>query len=120
VNRVGLASALAALESHEFVDGVRRENESRRAWFRAQLEARGFAPLPSETNFVLVPVVDAPGVPVALDEEFGIKVRDTTAFGMPGHVRVSLGRVDEMGRVLAALESVASPARHAVAPGISH
>ncbi len=54
----------------------------------AMLHALGWACLPSETNFFCAGPTQAPDLTRL--RAAGVKLRDTTSFGLPGHVRVSV------------------------------
>jgi threonine-phosphate decarboxylase len=74
-----------------------------RAALVAALARRGFAALPSDANYVLVP--DAPGLRDGLAGQ-AILVRDTASFGLRGGVRIAVpdaAGVDRLDRALAAL-----------------
>jgi histidinol-phosphate aminotransferase len=103
VNSISLAAAAAALEDDAF---VRRSYELNQAGMR-QLVA-GFGRLgvefiPSFGNFVTVRVGNAAGVYRKLLEQ-GVIVRPIRAYGMPQHLRVTVGLESENARFLAALE----------------
>ncbi len=84
---------------------TRCRNERKR--FAAELREKGWAPLPSSTNFILSHVGPAGAeVGVRLAER-GIRVRDCTSFGLPEHLRVAVRRPEENDELLAAL----TPAR---------
>lgn len=90
VNRLGQVAALAALEDREHWEKTRRVVLEERAFLSAGLRARGYAFPPSQANFLLVKVPDAP----ALREKLlraGIVVRDGADLGFPGHLRISVG-----------------------------
>lgn len=93
-------AAAAALE-----DEVHRENSlAANAFGRAQLEAGmeklGIAYLPSAANFILLRAADGA---TRYFEERGIKVKDMQRYGLPGHIRVSVGRAADNARFLAVL-----------------
>ncbi|MCA2977277.1 MAG: histidinol dehydrogenase, partial [Myxococcaceae bacterium] len=106
------ACALAALSSDgRWVDeGIAAVRASRAAFVDA-LTARGFAPLPSEANFVLVPIPPTPGggARPAADvadrmRAFGVSVRAFPALpGLGEAVRISVGPDAVMRRCLDAL-----------------
>ena len=90
VNRLGQIAALAALEDREHWDKTRRVVLEERAFLSAGLTKRGYPFPPSQANFLLVKVPDAP----ALREKLlraGIVVRDGAGVGFPGHLRISIG-----------------------------
>jgi histidinol-phosphate aminotransferase len=103
VNSVSLAAATAALDDGEFVG---RSHELNLAGMR-QLTA-GFARLrldyiPSYGNFVSFRVGDAAGVFRRL-LALGVIVRPIASYGLPEHLRVTVGLPAENERFLTALE----------------
>jgi histidinol dehydrogenase len=74
-------AALAALkEDHDWIAGRIEEVRANRARFVAALEQLGLAPLPSEANFVLVPVRDAAALALRMRREgSGVAVRPFVA-----------------------------------------
>jgi len=107
VNRVAEAAAVAALEDREgWIPGIRAATLEGRARLAFELAARGYTPLPSSANFILVPVDDAVFVTASLRQE-GVAVRPFP--GLPGlgdAIRVSVGPAAELDRFLLALDRV--------------
>nr|WP_296067766.1 histidinol-phosphate transaminase [uncultured Actinoplanes sp.] len=106
VNRIGQAAAVAACHDGDHVENVRKRNAERRDWFLAEAARRGRSCLPSVTNFVAVAVRDSAAAEALLAEEHGILVRDAGRFGFAGHLRVSLGEVDDLIRFFDALDLI--------------
>ncbi|MCC7487361.1 MAG: histidinol-phosphate transaminase [Burkholderiales bacterium] len=103
VNSISLAAAAAALDDSEF---VRASFELNRAGMR-QLVA-GFGRLgvefiPSSGNFVTFRAGDAQRVYRRL-LELGVIVRPIASYGLPQHLRVTVGLESENARFLASLE----------------
>jgi histidinol dehydrogenase len=98
------ACALAALgPGREWVMKHIESVKQSRARFFAQLRAAGFQPLPSEANFILVPVTSAEET-VGRMRERGVSVRPFTALaGVGDAVRVSIGPESVMTKCLQAL-----------------
>ncbi len=105
-NRAGQAAALAALGDQGHLERVRQRNRDRRAWFMQELDRRGRRYLPSVTNFVAVEVAESASVEQRLAEDHGILVRDAGRFGFPGYVRVSLGELPDLRRLLDVLDEL--------------
>ncbi|MFE9045013.1 aminotransferase class I/II-fold pyridoxal phosphate-dependent enzyme [Streptomyces sp. NPDC012421] len=106
VNRVAQRAALAALSHPAHVELNRTRNAEARELLYAGLEAAGVGHVRSQTNFVLV---EAPGggaeLAARLAENHGIATRDLGIFGMPRHLRVTVGtpeQVERFSRALAA------------------
>ena len=105
VNMAAQAAALAALDdSAHLQESVRRNREGMQ-----QLEA-GFARLgldwiPSAGNFVTVDTGRTAAEVYAALLQQGIIARPVANYGMPNHLRVTVGRADENARFLASLQA---------------
>jgi histidinol-phosphate aminotransferase len=100
VSTVAQAAALAALDD---VDHVRRAlavNAAGRERLERELAALGIPTWPSETNFLLAK--PGAGTHDALLRE-GVIVRPLGGFGMPDHVRITIGLPEENERLVKAL-----------------
>jgi histidinol-phosphate aminotransferase len=105
VGALAVRAALAALDQdREWVRQTVAQLVECRARCIAELTARGFAPLPSEGNFVLVPVPDALAIAQATRES-GVAVRPFPGLTRVGDaVRITIGPWSEMEAALGALE----------------
>jgi histidinol-phosphate aminotransferase len=117
VTSVGQAAALAALDD---IDHVRRSVETNRAERRRlfyELTKLGLSPVPSETNFLFIPL--GPYAKALCDELLheGVIVRPLAWMGFPEAIRISVGNPAENTKLLAAL-SYALP-RHQSKPALS-
>jgi histidinol-phosphate aminotransferase len=111
VNCAALAAGCACLRATEAVEARRREVAAARDAVSEGLRAAGLEPLPSVTNFVLARVdVDD----VALGErmaERGLLIRPGTEYGLPGHVRVTVGPAPLIERFNAELAAACTALR---------
>lgn len=108
VNSLALTAAAAALDD---VDFVRRSFELNRIGMRqltAGLDRLGLDYIPSYGNFVSFRVRDAAGVFQKLLRA-GVIVRPIASYGMPQHLRVTIGLESENARFLTALERAVAP-----------
>ncbi|HET9763032.1 MAG TPA: histidinol-phosphate transaminase [Casimicrobiaceae bacterium] len=104
VSSIAQAAALAALDDTEYVDESARLNRVGMAQLTRGLDALGAAYVPSHANFVLVHVGDGGRVYERLLRQ-GVIVRPVANYGLPHHVRVTVGLPEENRRFLTALES---------------
>jgi histidinol-phosphate aminotransferase len=105
VSSIAQAAAVAALDDEAF---VRRSFELNRAGMRqltAGFRGLGLDWIESHANFVSVRVGDAPRVFREL-LRLGVIVRPVGGYGMPEHLRVSIGLEQENTRFLEALAQV--------------
>jgi histidinol-phosphate aminotransferase len=104
VNSVAQAAALAALADTEYVAASAALNKSGLAELARGLDALGVAYVPSHANFVLVRIGPAAEVYEKLLRQ-GVIVRPVASYGLPQHLRVTVGLPHENQRFLAALAS---------------
>ncbi|MBC8022115.1 MAG: histidinol-phosphate transaminase [Burkholderiales bacterium] len=102
VNHLALVAACAALEDHEFIAKSREVNARGLEQLEEGLKALRLPFIPSRGNFITVRVGDAARIYAALLEE-GVIVRPIAGYGMPEHVRVTIGLAEHNERFLAAL-----------------
>lgn len=108
VNLLAEAAAVAAIDDEEHLDRTVRENTAGLAYLRRELGALGIETWPSEANFVLAK--PGPGTYERLLRE-GVIVRPLAGFGMPDHVRITIGRPDENERLVKAMRRVVEGGR---------
>lgn len=99
------AAALGALRHAPAMLQMVDEIVAQRDRMSATLEALGYEPHESWTNFVLFGGVDDPGATWRGLYDQGVLIRDV---GIPGHLRVSAGTEDETTAFLEALASLDS------------
>jgi histidinol-phosphate aminotransferase len=104
VNSVAQAAAIAALADTEYVVESARLNRAGLVQLMRGLDAMGVAYAPSHANFLLVEVGDSAAVYEALLRQ-GVIVRPVANYGLPRHLRVSVGLPSENERFLAALRT---------------
>ncbi len=106
VNSLALAAAEAALGQADFVAESVALNRSGMARLSAALARLGYATLPSAGNFLCVDLKrDAAPVFDAL-QRAGVIVRPISEYGLPRHIRVSVGLPEENQRFLDALAAI--------------
>src|SRR5579859_3523464 len=97
-----LAAGEAALADRDFFDLARRHNIYWRGWLAEELTRLGLDVTPSATNFLLVKFADARAADAFLRSR-GIIVRAVASYGLPHHLRITIGREDEVRAVAEAL-----------------
>jgi histidinol-phosphate aminotransferase len=103
VNSLSLAAAAAALGDHEFVRRSFELNRSGMKQITDGLKKLGIDFIPSFGNFVSFRVGEAAAVFQRL-LKMGVIVRPIASYGMPQHLRVTIGLESENARFLAALK----------------
>jgi histidinol-phosphate aminotransferase len=105
VNLLAQVAGVAALADSEHVLRSRAHADTSRAFLLEQLRTLGLAPIPSETNFVAVPVGDDGAVSDGLRAQ-GFTVTPLAGWGLPGLIRISFGTTEQNQAFVAALEAV--------------
>jgi histidinol-phosphate aminotransferase len=108
VNLLAEAAAVAALDDHDHLDRTVRQNAAGIDFLRRELAALGIETWPSEANFLLAK--PGPGTYERLLRE-GIIVRPLGGFGMPDHVRITIGLPEENERLVKALRRMVEEER---------
>ncbi|MEO5700720.1 MAG: histidinol-phosphate transaminase [Casimicrobiaceae bacterium] len=103
VNALAQAAAVAALADATYVAESRALNRAGMQALEEGFAALGLSWTPSHTNFVLVRVGDAARVYQGLLRQ-GVIVRPVGNYGLPEHLRVTIGLPHENARFLAALD----------------
>lgn len=103
VNNVALAAAAAALDDETFLAESFVANRRGMEQLVHGFKRLGLDYIPSHGNFVTVRVGDAARINLALLKQ-GVIVRPIGGYGMPEHLRVSVGLESENARFLEALE----------------
>lgn len=105
VSSLAQAAAVAAMEDEAFLEECVNINRAGMQQMTAGFERLGLEYIPSSGNFVAVKVGDAAKVNLGLLKR-GMIVRPIANYGMPEHLRVSIGLESENRQFLLALESV--------------
>jgi histidinol-phosphate aminotransferase len=105
VNHLALVAACAALDDEAFIAKSREVNAAGLRQLEAGFRRLGLEFIASQGNFIAVRVGDAPRVYAALLAK-GIIVRPIAGYGLPEHLRVTVGLPEHNERFLAALQGV--------------
>lgn len=107
-NSLAQAAATAALGDRDYLEKTVRMNRDELQKLDAGLRELGLTTLPSACNFVTADV-ERPGREVfeALLKE-GVIVRPLDGYGLPTHLRISVGLPEQNQRLLAAMKKVLS------------
>jgi histidinol-phosphate aminotransferase len=106
VNLLAEAAGRAALEDREFVEATLLTVVQGREYLSRALTGLGCRVFPSQANFLLVrPPVDAGALFEGLLAQ-GVIIRHLASYGMPEHVRVSIGTAEENEELVRAMEGL--------------
>lgn len=103
-----VCAAIASLGDQAFLDRSRAHNTHWREWLMGQLAVRNdLRVLPSITNFVLVGLGSAELANALLRhlQDCRIQIRPMGGYALPDHVRMTIGREEEMLSLMAALKN---------------
>lgn len=116
VNSLAMAAAAESLFDDEFLRRTAVLNAEGLTYLSEALKARGLTPLPSKGNFILVdlrprlePSADRPSLGVWLFEALmarGVITRPVANYGLPHHLRISIGTRAELDAFLKALDAL--------------
>jgi histidinol-phosphate aminotransferase len=107
VNIPAQLAAVAGLNDDDFQERSLALVELWRPWMTQQLGGMGLEPVPSAANFVLVGFPKTPGKTAKEAEEFlgkrGLIVRGVGGYGLPDHLRITIGLEEHNRAVVDAL-----------------
>ncbi|MEM7391090.1 MAG: histidinol-phosphate transaminase [Verrucomicrobiota bacterium] len=103
-NAMAQAAAIAALDDIEHLDRTRKMVRDGLHYLTGEFERLGFGVVPSEVNFMLVKVGEGRACFEALQKK-GVVVRPMDGYGLPDHVRVTVGTREENEKLIKALEA---------------
>lgn len=106
VNSLALASAIAVMNDDAFVQKVAENNRQELQRYEAFCQQYGLDYIPSKGNFITIDFKQsaAPIYDALLRE--GVIVRPIAGYGMPNHLRISVGLPEENERLFKALVKV--------------
>jgi histidinol-phosphate aminotransferase len=102
VNHLAMVAACAALEDHEFIERSREVNARGLEQLREGLERLGLEYIPAFGNFITFRAGKAQSIYQSMLAE-GVIVRPIAGYGLPEHLRVTVGLPEQNERFLAAL-----------------
>ena len=107
ISSAAQAAGVAALDDLAHSDASRAHNDIWLPWLAGELAALGLKVVPSVGNFVLVKFPGSGAKTAAAANAFlnarGIIPRAVANYGLPDHLRITVGLEDEMRAVVAAL-----------------
>ncbi|MEE4639652.1 MAG: histidinol-phosphate transaminase [Wenzhouxiangella sp.] len=106
VNSLALAAARAALDDAAFIERSRTANQDGMIQLRDGLQTLGLDVLPSAANFVLVDIGRAAAPINEALMRVGVIVRPVANYGLPNHLRITIGTAKQNRRLLAALTEI--------------
>ena len=106
VNRLAQAAAEAAMDDHDFVAAVIKNNDEGRAYLNAEFDKLGLSYAPSYGNFIFVDIgMPAPEANEGLLKR-GVVIRPGHQWGCETYLRVTIGNPAENAAFIEALKAV--------------
>lgn len=105
VNAAALAAAEAAIRDTGYVEHCAVTNEVWRDWLTKETQRAGFAVTPSHGNFILVGTGARTAEVESHLKRRGVIGRRVDGYGLPGHLRITVGDEEGCQAVAAALQS---------------
>lgn len=107
VSSAAQAAGLAALDDVAALDRAREHNDLWRPWLERALKDMGLELTDGVANFVLVrfPPPRSPAAAFAFLQSRGILTRKVAAYGLPEHLRITIGTEEEMRAVASAVKA---------------
>jgi histidinol-phosphate aminotransferase len=107
VNIMALAAAIASLNDSDQVTKGRRLNSETKKWISGEIEALGYKYIPSQANFMMVDLRRPVRPAIDAMRQRGVQVGRMFP-ALPNHMRVTIGKREEMEAFLAAFRQVMS------------
>jgi len=105
VNAVAQKAGIIAIAEEEYLKQCQIKLKKAKNYLVAELSGLGLPPLPSEANFFLVEVGNAPEFRRELLKRM-ILVRDCTSFGLPQYVRIASRSLPQCQKLITAIKEV--------------
>jgi histidinol-phosphate aminotransferase len=108
VSSIAQVAALAAIDDRDHVTRCQGVNRVGKRYLYKKFEEMGLSYVPSEANFVLLDVGQEAGPIYDKLLRLGVIVRPVKGYGLPNHLRVTIGTYQENERFIDALKRVMS------------
>ena len=105
INIMALAAAIASLNDREQVTNGQRMNAETKSLVSAELKRLGYQHIPSQANFLMIDIKRPVFTLIAALRERGVQVGRLFP-ALPNHMRVTIGKHDEMESFLSAFRQV--------------
>ncbi|MEM7193922.1 MAG: aminotransferase class I/II-fold pyridoxal phosphate-dependent enzyme [Pseudomonadota bacterium] len=110
LSSLSVAAASAAMNDELFVEQTLKHAHEARTYLADGLTALGFAPYPSQTNFVLAKIpegcsLNAKQIDSTLRSQ-GVMIRSMAGYHLPDHIRITVAEYDHIDRTLDAIRAL--------------
>jgi histidinol-phosphate aminotransferase len=102
------SAGIGALGDHAFVERSLEVNSKGKAYMIPALRKLGLTLVPTEANFVMLPLANEATVNRVYEEllKLGVIIRPLRAFGLPHCIRITIGTPEENERLVASMQRV--------------
>lgn len=105
-NSLALSAAIAVLNDDQFIEKVSENNRSEMQRYETFFQQQGLDYIPSKGNFITVDLKQTAQPIYQKLLENGVIVRPIAGYGLPNHLRISIGLPEENDRFFTALSSI--------------
>ena len=106
-NSIAQHMAITALHDQEHVKMVLSENKKNKDWFEKELQRMKYKFIHSYANFVFIELTESKADIVASKLlENGIIIRQLNSYHLPHCLRISIGMMDDMKKIVSILENI--------------
>jgi histidinol-phosphate aminotransferase len=109
VNAIALAAGLAALSDDEHVRKSQEINEKGKAYLYKAFEEMGISYFPTYGNFMTIDTGQDAGPVYEALLKLGVIVRPIKGYGLPNHLRMTIGTAEQNTRLVESLKKVLKP-----------
>lgn len=106
VNLMAQKAAIAAIKDQEYLNTVRSTNTEVKKYLYNQFDSLNIKYIKSESNFVIFETDNDSKIIFEKLLKKGIIVRSMTGFGLPNHIRVTAGTLDETKTFIKCLKEI--------------
>lgn len=105
MSSLALAAAIAALDDQDFIQKSYEKNLAEKQFLLNVFTQLGIASLPAYGNFITIEVANAQDIAEKLMQR-GIIVRPLAGYGLPNHIRITIGETEENKKLIAELQNL--------------
>jgi histidinol-phosphate aminotransferase len=112
VNSLGQRAAVEAIKDQQWMEHIKDYTLKWRTWLQDQLARLNLTYIPSYGNFILVDFSRAPRPAADVYQQLGrqgIIVRPTVPYKLPNHLRITIGKEEELQEFVDQLENILKP-----------
>jgi len=99
--------ALIAIEDQEHIASIVRDNKINKEWFEKELNRLSIKTFPSHANFSFIETTNEMAILIAkILEENGILIRQLHSYNLSNCLRISIGSLEDMKKIIKIIEGL--------------